>query len=649
MVRLACVDVPELPLQLLLKRHPEWRKYPAVVVSRDSPGGTILNVNARARKEGIVPGLRYAAGLSLAPTLRAGTVPQWEVAEGVRGVLRRLHRFSPQVEPCPEPGLFWLDATGLVPLYDSLEQWVESIRCELGADGLSAAVAVGFSRFGCYAAAKTAALAAAKTGTEIADAAAGTIQAGAVQTGAIQAATVQAGTTVPPSTTVPPGPAADAGDGTKADAAASDGSAAGASLGTVFPVKIFPSPGVEREAALRAPLAVLALEPSVLDRLEMLGIRRVGEFLKLPAGGVRRRFGPETEGLHRFASGVLADGAAELPLQPQDPEQPAAYTVRLPVPSSETLRLLDAAARCLDSLLRATEARQDMVQELHLLLKTEEEESKSETLTPAVPTRDRRLLLELIALRLEALRLPGPAAAVTLSGAYTREAIAQRELFAQRFAEARAAAAQAFARLRAVFGNEAVQRACLEDEHLPERSYRWESLERLPEFVSPGVPLGRKAPQPSTRSRGRKAPQTPAASQPPAVPSPPADRLAPADRPTPPAPGPVRLVRRVYRSPKPLPDSSALERLRSGHVTPPGRPASSRPQLPVHRVRSDSHPAYDHLPSIRRLWGPYLLSGHWWEWEVSREYYYAEDAAGTLLWLYRDRHTRRWWIAGTVE
>jgi protein ImuB len=581
LVRLACVDVPELPLQLLLKRHPEWREYPAVVVSRDSPGGTILNVNARARKESIVPGLRYAAGLSLAPTLRAGTVPHWEVVEGARGVLRRLHRFSPQVEPCPEPGLFWLDAAGLVPLYDSLEQWVACIQGELGAEGLAAAVAVGFSRFGCYAAAKTAALAAAETGSEA-------------------------------------------------------GSEAGAAPGMGAPAKIFASPGVEREAALQAPLAVLALEPSVLDRLEMLGIRKVGEFLKLPTGGVRRRFGPETEHLHRFASGVLTDGAAELPLQPQYPEQPAAYTVRLPVPSSETLRLLDAAARCLDSLLRATEARQDMVRELYLLLKTEEEASKSETLTPAVPTRDRRLLLELIALRLEALRLPGPAAAVTLSGAYTRETIAQRELFVQRSAEARAAVAQAFARLRAVFGNQAVQLACLEDEHLPERSYRWESLERLPDPAFPGASRGRKAAQ----SPG--APQSPAVSSAPASPPPDARRTPPAPLSSaapqpPPAPQSARLVRRVYRSPKPLPDSPALERLRSNHAAPSDR------------VRSDPYPARDRLPSFRRLWGPYLLSGHWWEWEVSREYYYAEDAAGALLWLYRDRHTRRWWIAGRVE
>jgi len=512
LVRLACVDVPELALQLLLNRHPEWRPHPSAVVSKDSPGGTILSVNPRAREEGVSPGMRYAAGLSLTPELRAATVPAREIEGGVQRILRRLQTASPQVEPCSEAGLFWVDATGMVPLYPSLEQWVERIHAGLGREGMYAVVAVGFSRFGCYAAAKSMALTAAAPGAHEARG------------------------------------------------------------------QVFSTPEQERRTAVGAPLGVLALEPSILERLELLGVRTVGEFLKLPSGGVRRRFGAEAERLHRFASGVLAGGASELPLQPESPEQEARFTVQLPVPSSETLRLVHAAARCLDSLLQATEARQEMLRELRLVLQVEEGQAVSQAITPAAPTRDRRLILELITLRLDSTRLTGPVAAVSLSGAYTRESIAQRELFVQRSVQARAAAAQAFARLRAVFGNDAVQRACLEDEHLPERSYRWENLEHLPEDTG-RLPDGSRP--------------APGASRP---------------RPLPP------LVRRVFRSPQPLPEQ------------------------PLRRTLG-----------LRRLWGPYLLSGHWWEWEVSREYYYGEDAAGVLLWLYRDRHTRRWWIAGRVE
>ena len=530
MVRLACVDVRQLALQLLLARHPEWKAYPAAVVSRDSPGGTILSLNARAGNEGVTPGLRYAAGLSCTPELRAGVVPQREIDEGLRRILRRLHNLSPQVEPCSEPGLFWLDAAGLVPLYRSLEHWAGRVQSELGEEGFVAAVAVGFCRFGCYAGAKT-----------------------LVASGASGAAPA-----VPPK----------------------------AALSTLANLrKVFVSPEQERAAALSAPLVILFLDPPVSERLEMLGVRSVGEFLALPAGAVRRRFGAEAERRHRFAAGVLAAGAPELPLQPQAPEQELSFTVPLPAPSSETLYLLQAAAQALDSLLQAAEARRDMVRELRLRLKTEGREVVSQRIVPAVPTRDRRLLLELITLRLDSGRLPGVAVSVILEGACTRETLAQRELFVQPSIQAREAAAQAFARLRAVFGNEVVQRACLEDEHLPERSFRWENLEHLPERT----PL--------------QSPSTPS---------------------TPTAPT-LCLVRRIYRSPRLLPD-------------PPGRCA---------REAVRGRPLEALAP--RRLWGPFVLSGHWWEWEVSREYYYAEDAAGVLLWLYRDRHTRRFWIAGTVE
>src|SRR5688500_11565108 len=72
--RLACVDLPAFPLQLLLKRHPEWSAYPAAVVAEDKPQGLILQVNENARRFGVLPGLRYAAGFSLARGLRAGEV-----------------------------------------------------------------------------------------------------------------------------------------------------------------------------------------------------------------------------------------------------------------------------------------------------------------------------------------------------------------------------------------------------------------------------------------------------------------------------------------------------------------------------------------------------------------------------------------------
>jgi protein ImuB len=153
--RLACVDLPAFPLQLLLRRHPDWVGYPAAVVAEDKPQGLVLWVNEKARQQGVLPGLRYAAALSLATTLRAGAVPPAETKKTVTELAQHLIRFTPEVEPsAEEPGVFWLNGSGLRHLYASPQQWACAIHKDLRAQGFMVSLAVGFTRFGTYAVAK---------------------------------------------------------------------------------------------------------------------------------------------------------------------------------------------------------------------------------------------------------------------------------------------------------------------------------------------------------------------------------------------------------------------------------------------------------------------------------------------------------------
>ncbi len=155
MGRLVCVDLPAFPLQLLLKRCPEWEAQPAAVVAEDKPQGVILWVNERARQSGVLPGLRYAAALSLVAGLRAGEIAPKEITQSVSRLTRRLMRFSPEVEPSDgEPGVFWLNGAGMKRLYPSPRSWAHAIRQEIEAQSLTASVAIGFTRFGVYAAAR---------------------------------------------------------------------------------------------------------------------------------------------------------------------------------------------------------------------------------------------------------------------------------------------------------------------------------------------------------------------------------------------------------------------------------------------------------------------------------------------------------------
>lgn len=152
MRRMACVDVPALPLQLLLRRHPEWKELPAAVVESDRPQALIRWVNQRARDFRILPGIRYAAALSLCGSLRAAAVPSWEIERAVRSLVERLGRFSPRVEPArdapSEPGVFWLDASGLEGLHPSLDDWARRIRASLlRHETCESTVVVGYSKF----------------------------------------------------------------------------------------------------------------------------------------------------------------------------------------------------------------------------------------------------------------------------------------------------------------------------------------------------------------------------------------------------------------------------------------------------------------------------------------------------------------------
>ncbi len=154
-VRVACVDVPALPLQLLWRRQPTWRAHPVVVVDEDRPQGEVLWACERARRRKILPGQRYGHALSLAGDLRAGVVSAAEIAAAIDELAVDLRTCSPRVEPAREqPGTFWLDGDGLHHVFADGEAWARALSAALDARGLIGAIVVGFTRFGTHAIAR---------------------------------------------------------------------------------------------------------------------------------------------------------------------------------------------------------------------------------------------------------------------------------------------------------------------------------------------------------------------------------------------------------------------------------------------------------------------------------------------------------------
>ena len=152
MDRLACVNIPDVALQVMRARHPEWQTKPTVVVAGEGPQAAITSADRFAAALGIVVGMRYAEGLSIVPRLRAGVVSAAEVDRAIAAVTGVLQKYSPEVEPsADEPGVFWMNVSGLGGLFPSQRQWAEAVRNALASMNLRASVVVGFSKFGTYA------------------------------------------------------------------------------------------------------------------------------------------------------------------------------------------------------------------------------------------------------------------------------------------------------------------------------------------------------------------------------------------------------------------------------------------------------------------------------------------------------------------
>jgi len=407
----ACIDLPAFPLQLLLRKHPDWRLHPAAVVDADTPQGLILWINEKARAAGIATGMRYAAGLSLAGGLRASVVTAAEIAEEVAQLAELLRRFTPSVEPGPdEPGVFWLDARGLLRLFGSLSEWASGLHAEIVRAGFVASLAVGFDRFATYAVAKE------RRG---------------------------------PSRKAGPSPS----------------------------VRLFDTPAAERKAAREVRLDRLALPTAARDTLLKLGVTTVGQFVDLPLEGVGVRFGPEVRRLHRLASGALTQ-----PLAPEHPDVPTMRRLILDDPEQDAARLIARIEEVIGPMLGEIAAKGRALAELQIAFRFARLGDHLESIQPAAPTLVPGILLELIRLRLQAVRkLPDGVMEIALVARETTAVEKQRELFAVKKRRDLAAGSRALARVKAALGDEAVVRAEPRDAHLPEDRFAWTPLTALPE------------------------------------------------------------------------------------------------------------------------------------------------------------------------
>lgn len=216
------------------------------------------------------------------------------------------------------------------------------------------------------------------------------------------------------------------------------------------------------------PLAVLEPEAGEFAALRAMGVRTLGDCLRLPRDGLARRFGPRLLQVLDRALGRRPD-----PRPPFEPPPRFDSRLLLPVEVSEAEALLFAARRLVLELCGMLRSRGGGVQSLVLRLF-----HRAQAVTPiplglVAPSRDAQHLLGLLRERLERVQLIAPVREVGLAAdAILPLDATHLDLFGGPGAPGMAPAAL-IERLRARLGDEAVQGLCLAPEHRPERAWRY--------------------------------------------------------------------------------------------------------------------------------------------------------------------------------
>ncbi len=212
----------------------------------------------------------------------------------------------------------------------------------------------------------------------------------------------------------------------------------------------------------------LALEPARLKALNGCGLRSLGELRGLPKAEQARRFGTE---LIRHIDQLY--GELDTPLAQWRPAEHFAERLELPVATADSQALLFVFQRAIGHLERWLEVRDQGLTRLHVTLMREDEGPDSHfDIGLARPGFDRARLLELIALKLEGIRLTGAIDGLKLRAESTSQrAPAQADLLSG--GNRNDAWPALLDRLGARLGEEGLASLAPSADHRPERAWRW--------------------------------------------------------------------------------------------------------------------------------------------------------------------------------
>jgi protein ImuB len=375
-------------------------------------------------------------------------------------------------------------------------------------------------------------------------------------------------------------------------------------------VSIVP-PGGSTAFLAPLPIALLALAPGDADRLDLLGLRTLGQLAALPTGPLALRFGERARCYQR-----LARGDDDERLQPR--HEIAVFQERFAFDGAvDRLEPVLVAAR---GCIAAVSARLAGGAQTCDRLDIELEFSTESTTVPvllAAPSANAETMFHLARIALESREMLESVAAVTARVTPCGQALPQLSLFDGTAASRRTALAATLARLHAALQREEVVRLASTPSRsrLPERMQRATPIES-PRDIVDAPRDGAHARKPNGRAAALNGRMNPSA-----------------------------LNGRV--------NSTALAL--NGRINSTAPYASGMTTLTSHgawapALRLVDPPAPISAPPLAAARaGPFRLSESWWERPIERDYYQLVDSTGALLLVFCDRRDGGWYVQGVFD
>jgi protein ImuB len=225
--------------------------------------------------------------------------------------------------------------------------------------------------------------------------------------------------------------------------------------------------GSERQFLAPLPLALLEIDPAIVERLRLLGVEKLGDLARLPHGPFVRRFGPMAAQWHELARGI-----------DRRPFIPRSHAVAIEASifgegrAADEAQVFFALRMLLARICSDLERCGKRAGTLKLSLELEDAASRDFQVPLATPTSHERALFDMLRAKLDGATFEAPVVGLRLQALQLEEGGEAQGLFsADDFDPQRVAVT--IARLEAVLG-ESVARATTRDAHRLEERFAYE-------------------------------------------------------------------------------------------------------------------------------------------------------------------------------